>query len=153
MKKEQTIDFNIKIAWHAISRMYSQYGQKFEISPSTGFVLLNIDSNEGTPATKIAPLMGLETKSLTRILKAMESKKWIMRQKDPLDGRSVRIFLTTLGKQKREISRRSVKAFNQHILEKTNSDQLKIFFQVMNVINDVATDKEKIQSFLVEIND
>jgi|TARA_B110000503_G_scaffold128303_1_gene199106 MarR family transcriptional regulator, organic hydroperoxide resistance regulator len=153
MKKEQTIDFNIKIAWHAISRMYSQYGQKFEISPSTGFVLLNIDSNEGTPATKIAPLMGLETRSLTRILKAMESKKWIMRQKDPLDGRSVRIFLTTLGKQKREISRRSVKAFNQHILEKTNSDQLKIFFQVMNVINDVATDKEKIQSFLVEIND
>ena len=153
MKKEQTIDFNIKIAWHAISRMYSQYGQKFEISPSTGFVLLHIDSNEGTPATKIAPLMGLETRSLTRILKAMESKKWIMRQKDPLDGRSVRIFLTTLGKQKREISRRSVKAFNQHILEKTNSDQLKIFFQVMNVINDVATDKEKIQSFLVEIND
>jgi MarR family transcriptional regulator, organic hydroperoxide resistance regulator len=153
MKKEQTIDFNIKIAWHAISRMYSHYGQKFEISPSTGFVLLNIDSNEGTPATKIAPLMGLETRSLTRILKAMESKKWIMRQKDPLDGRSVRIFLTTLGKQKREISRRSVKAFNQHILEKTNSDQLKIFFQVMNVINDVATDKEKIQSFLVEIND
>ena len=153
MKKEQTIDFNIKIAWHAISRMYSQYGQKFEISPSTGFVLLNIDSNEGTPATKIAPLMGLETRSLTRILKAMESKKWIMRQKDPLDGRSVRIFLTTLGKQKREISRRSVKAFNQHILEKTNSDQLKIFFQVMNVINYVATDKEKIQSFLVEIND
>ena len=153
MKKEQTIDFNIKIAWHAISRMYSQYCQKFEISPSTGFVLLNIDSNEGTPATKIAPLMGLETRSLTRILKAMESKKWIMRQKDPLDGRSVRIFLTTLGKQKREISRRSVKAFNQHILEKTNSDQLKIFFQVMNVINDVATDKEKIQSFLVEIND
>ena len=153
MKKEQTIDFNIKIAWHAISRMYSQYGQKFEISPSTGFVLLNIDSNEGTPATKIAPLMGLETRSLTRILKAMESKKWIMRQKDPLDGRSVLIFLTTLGKQKREISRRSVKAFNQHILEKTNSDQLKIFFQVMNVINDVATDKEKIQSFLVEIND
>ena len=153
MKKEQTIDFNIKIAWHAISRMYSQYGQKFEISPSTGFVLLNIDSNEGTPATKIAPLMGLETRSLTRILKAMESKKWIMRQKDPLDGSSVRIFLTTLGKQKREISRRSVKAFNQHILEKTNSDQLKIFFQVMNVINDVATDKEKIQSFLVEIND
>ena len=153
MKKEQTIDFNIKIAWHAISRMYSQYGQKFEISPSTGLVLLNIDSNEGTPATKIAPLMGLETRSLTRILKAMESKKWIMRQKDPLDGRSVRIFLTTLGKQKREISRRSVKAFNQYILEKTNSDQLKIFFQVMNVINDVATDKEKIQSFLVEIND
>ena len=153
MKKEQTIDFNIKIAWHAISRMYSQYCQKFEISPSTGFVLLNIDSNEGTPATKIAPLMGLETRSLTRILKAMESKKWIMRQKDPLDGRSVRIFLTTLGKQKREISRRSVKAFNQHILEKTNSDKLKIFFQVMNVINDVATDKEKIKSFLVEIND
>ena len=103
MKKEQSIDFNIKIAWHAISRMYSQYGQDFEISPSSGFVLLNIDVEKGTPATKIAPLMGLEARSLTRILKALEQKKWIIRKKDPLDGRLVRIFSNQEGKGKTSV--------------------------------------------------
>ena len=112
MKKEETLDYNIKATWHAISRMYNQYGEKFEITASTGFVLLNIDAENGTPATKIAPLMGLEARSLTRMLKSMEERKWIYRQRDPQDGRSVRIFLTDLGKQKREISRLSVIGFN-----------------------------------------
>ena len=102
MKKEETVDFNIKVAWHAISRMYNQYGQMFDITASTGFVLLNIDVENGTPATKIAPLMGLESRSLTRMLKAMEDKGWIYREKDPDDGRSVRIFLTDKGKEKRD---------------------------------------------------
>ena len=75
MKKEQSIDFNIKIAWHAISRMYSQYGQDFEISPSSGFVLLNIDVEKGTPATKIAPLMGLEARSSNQNSESTGAKK------------------------------------------------------------------------------
>jgi len=145
MKKEQSIDFNIKIAWHAISRMYSQYGQDFEISPSSGFVLLNIDVEQGTPATKIAPLMGLEARSLTRILKALELKKWIIRKKDPLDGRLVRIFLTPKGKEKRAFSSHSVKAFNKHILQKISDEELHTFLKVTDIVNEIASDKERIQ--------
>ena len=74
MKKELTIDYNIKAAWHAIMRMYNQYGQDFDITASTGFVLLNIDSEQGTPATKIAPALGMESRSLTRMLKSLEEK-------------------------------------------------------------------------------
>lgn len=92
MKKEQTIDYNIKVAWHAIMRMYNQYGQDFDITASTGFVLLNIDSEQGTPATKIAPALGMEARSLTRSLKSLEEKGWIYREQDAKDGRSVRIF-------------------------------------------------------------
>ena len=55
MKREETIDYNIKVAWHAISRMYNQYGADMDVTASTGFVLLNIDQENGTPATKIAP--------------------------------------------------------------------------------------------------
>lgn len=74
MKREESIDYNIKAAWHAISRMYNQQAVKYGITTSIGFVLLNINSKEGTPATKIAPLMGLESRSLTRMLKSMEEK-------------------------------------------------------------------------------
>ena len=131
--------------------MYSQYGQDFEISPSSGFVLLNIDVEKGTPATKIAPLMGLEARSLTRILKALEQKKWIIRKKDPLDGRLVRIFLTKMGKEKRSFSSGSVKAFNKHILRKITEGELQSFLKVTAIVNEIASDKERIQEELQQL--
>ena len=135
MKKEQTVDYNIKVTWHAIMRMYNQYGSSFDISASTGFVLLNIDSEEGTPATKIAPALGMEARSLTRMLKSLEEKGWISKESDPADGRSIRIFLTDLGKEKRELSRIGVKEFNNQVAGKVSTDDLKIFFKTLKEIS------------------
>ena len=138
MRKEETIDHNIKAAWHAISRMYNQQATKHDITTSIGFVLLNIHSEDGTPATKIAPLMGLEARSLTRMLKTMEEKKLIYREQDRIDKRSVRIFLTDLGKKKKEVSRETVLSFNNKVRELVSENKLKIFFEVMNEINQLA---------------
>jgi DNA-binding MarR family transcriptional regulator len=138
MRREETVDHNIKSAWHAISRMYNQQASKYDITTSIGFVLLNIHSEEGTPATKIAPLMGLEARSLTRMLKTMEEKKLIFRLPDPLDKRSVRIFLTDLGKKKKEISRETVLTFNNKVRELVPESKLKVFFEVMTDINQLA---------------
>ncbi len=141
MKREETVDYNIKVSWHAISRMYNQYGSEFDVTASTGFVLLNIDAEEGTPATKIAPLMGMEARSLTRMLKTMEDKKWIYREQDPNDGRSVRIFLTDLGKEKRTFSRRAVKEFNAKIREMVSEDQIHQFIAVTRAITELLDNK------------
>lgn len=140
MRKEETIDHNIKATWHAISRMYNQQATKHDITTSIGFVLLNIHSDEGTPATKIAPLMGLEARSLTRMLKTMEEKKLIYREQDRVDKRSVRIFLTELGKRKKEISRETVLSFNNRVREAVSEHKLKIFFEVMAEINQLAAE-------------
>lgn len=135
MKKEVTVDYNIKVAWHAISRMYNQQAIKNDITTSIGFVLLNINTEHGTPATKIAPLMGLEARSLTRMLRNMEDKGLIYRKQDSQDKRSIRIFLTEEGKAKKEISRKTVKAFNQGVRERVPMKKLQIFFEVINEIN------------------
>jgi DNA-binding MarR family transcriptional regulator len=137
MRREETVDHNIKSAWHAISRMYNQQAGKHKITTSIGFVLLNIHT-DGTPATKIAPLMGLEARSLTRMLKTMEEKKLIYREPDPVDKRSVRIFLTELGKTKKEVSRETVLSFNNKVREVVPESKLEIFFEVMNEINLLA---------------
>lgn len=137
MKREETIDYNVKATWHAIYRMYNQKALKNDITTSIGFVLLNIQSEEGTPATKIAPLLGLESRSLTRMLKTMEEKGLIYKQPDPHDKRSVRIFLTDLGKQKKEVSRITVKDFNNEIRAKIPEEKLKVFFEVIQDINKV----------------
>jgi len=135
MERKQLIDYNIKATWHAIARMYNQYAVKHNITTSMAFVLLNIDSTEGTPATKIAPLMGMEARSLTRILKSMEDKKLINRKRDTTDGRMVKIFLTDLGKQKKEIAKKKVRTFNSVLKEQIPGKDLQVFFEVIDTIN------------------
>ncbi|WP_181307893.1 MarR family winged helix-turn-helix transcriptional regulator [Rufibacter sp. XAAS-G3-1] len=142
MKAEETVDYNIKVCWHAIARMYNAQAVKNDITTSIGFVLLNIDPEKGTPATKIAPLLGLEARSLTRILKSMEEKGLIHKVADEQDKRSVRILLTELGLEKREVSRVTVKQFNKKVREVIPESQLQVFFQVIGQINSLIETKE-----------
>jgi len=135
LKREETIDFNIKAAWHAISRMYNQQALKYGGTMSVGFALLNIHSEEGTPATKIGPLMGLETRSLTRLLKSMEEKGLTYRETDKNDKRSVRVYLTKAGKINKEKARETVLRFNEAIREEISGQKLHVFFEVVQEIN------------------
>ncbi|NJM24557.1 MAG: MarR family transcriptional regulator [Bacteroidia bacterium] len=135
MRREETIDYNIKAAWHAIARMYNQQAAKYDITTSMGFVLLNISSEEGIPATKIAPLMGLEARSLTRLLKSMEEKGLIYREADISDKRLVKIFLTKEGRKKKEKSREVVLKFNETVRSIVPIEKLNIFFDVLRDIN------------------
>ena len=150
MKKEETVDYPIKSAWHAISRMYNQQAAEEGFTTAIGFVLININSKEGTPATKIAPLIGLETRSLTRMLKTMEEKGLIFKKADPVDKRSVRMFLTEEGKRKKEISVQSVKRFNEQIRlalsEQEFASFLGVISKIQKVIDQIQT-KESISGF------
>jgi DNA-binding MarR family transcriptional regulator len=130
MRREETVDYAIKAAWHAIARMYHQQASKHDITMSMGFVLLNIHS-EGTPATKIAPLMGLEARSLSRLLKSMEEKRLIYREADAADKRMVRIVLTKEGKKKKEKARETVLRFNEAVRNQIDASKLNVFFQVL----------------------
>ena len=150
MKPEETVDYNIKVAWHAISRMYNTQAAQNDITTSIGFVLLNIDQANGTPATKIAPLLGLETRSLTRILRSMEEKGLIYKQGDSVDKRSVRIFLTPLGLEKKEVSRQTVRHFNLKVREKISQSQLDSFFKVAGQITGMIEGKTLFEDFVLK---
>jgi len=142
MKPEETVDYNVKVCWHAISRMYNTEAAQHDITTSIGFVLLNIDPQEGSPATKIAPLLGLEARSLTRLLKSLEEKGLIYKKGDAQDKRSVRICLTENGLAKREISRQTVRHFNQKIRAKIPEKDLATFFKVIIQISRMVDNKE-----------
>lgn len=135
MRREETVDHNIKAAWHSIARMYNQQAQKYDATMSMGFVLLNINADEGTAATKIAPLMGLEARSLTRLLKSMEEKGLIYREADKTDKRSVRICLTKEGRRKKEMSKQTVLRFNEVVRQEIPEEKLKVLFEVLQKIN------------------
>ena len=140
MKPEETIDYHVRAVWHAIYRMYNQIASDYDVTTSIGFVLLNINSEEGTPATKIAPLMGLESRSLTRMLKSMEEKGLIYKQKDEHDRRSVRIYLTDKGKEQKEVSRLTVLGFNDKVRGVETKEDLDGFFRTMDRVNRLIMD-------------
>ena len=145
MKPQETVDYNIKACWHAIARMYNNEAARYDMTMAIGYVLLNIDAENGTPATKIAPQVGLETRSLTRMLKTLEEEGLISRVADEKDRRGVNIFLTEKGKQKREIARQTVRQFNFLVRENVAPEQLRVFFEVIEEINRLIEPKTRRQ--------
>ena len=142
MKPEETIDYHVRAVWYGISKMYNQIGLEHDITTSLGFVLLNIHTDEGTPATKIAPLMGMESRSLTRMLKSMEEKGLIERKPNPADGRGVLIHLTEFGREKREYSRERVLTFNETIKNTISEEKLNHFYEVAETITELVSNKK-----------
>jgi DNA-binding MarR family transcriptional regulator len=150
LKREKTIDYHIKAAWLAISRMYNAQAAKYDMTMAIGYVLLNIDAEKGTPATKIAPLLGLEARSLTRMLKTLEEKEWIYRLGSATDKRYVNIYLTAKGKDKRELARKTVIDFNQQINELISADRLALFFDVIKEINAIVENRVMEEKLSIE---
>jgi len=130
---QKTLDYKLRAAWMAVSKMYNREALKFDSTMATGFALLNIDP-QGTPSTALGPKMGMENTSLSRLLKSMEDRQLIIRKPDPNDGRGVLIFLTPFGKEKRDTSREIVLRFNDQITQTLSATQIKHFFDVSEII-------------------
>ncbi len=141
MKPEETIDFNIRWAWHRISKAYSGEAARHDITMSIGYILLNIDK-EGTPSTKLGPKMGMEPTSLSRTLKSMETDGLIYRVPDPTDWRVVRIHLTDEGNEKRKVARTAVIRFNESISEQMPKAKLRNFFEVLDRLNTILEQQD-----------
>jgi DNA-binding MarR family transcriptional regulator len=142
MVKEATIDHILRTTWQAIARMYNEEGAKFGGSMAIGFALLSIDKEIGTPSSSISAKMGMEATSFTRTLKTLEEKGLIIKKKNPDDGRGVLVYLTELGKEKRELSKNTVIKFNDIIKQNITTEQLNTFFEVAETINELIASKK-----------
>lgn len=140
--KDKTIDYILRATWQSVARMYNDEASNYEGSMAIGFALLSIDKEEGTPSTFISNRMGMEPTSLTRTLKTLEEKGLIIRKKNPEDGRGVLIYLTELGKEKRELSKSTVLKFNEVVKQNITEEKLQHFTEVADVINTLINEKK-----------
>jgi len=122
--------------------MYNEEALKFDSTMATGFTLLSIDPEKGTPSTALGPKMGMEATSLSRILKRMEKKGLIDRHPNPEDGRGVIIKLTAFGIEKRNYSKDRVLTFNDKIKNNISEEKLKHFYEVSDVILEMVSNKK-----------
>ena len=140
--KDKTIDYILRATWQAVARMYNEEASNYGATMATGFALLSIDKEKGTPSTTLGPKMGMEATSLTRTLKSMEDKGLIIRKKNPDDGRGVLIYLTEFGKEKRELSKNTVLKFNDAVRKNISDEQLQHFMEVSEIINELIHEKK-----------
>jgi len=140
--KDKTIDYLLRTTWLAVNKMYNEEAAKFDSTMATGFTLLSIDPEKGTPSTSLGPIMGMEATSLSRILKKMDELGLIERKPNPEDGRGVLIHLTTFGKEKREYSRDRVLTFNNTIRDHISEEKLKHFQEVTETITELISNKK-----------
>jgi len=140
--KDITIDYALRATWQSVAKMYNEEAKRFGTTMALGFTLLSIDPKTGTPSTALGPKMGMEATSLSRILNSMEEKGLIIRKPNPDDGRGVLIHLTPFGLEKRKDSKDVVLRFNDVVKQNVNEAQLNNFFEVMETINSLITEKK-----------
>ena len=136
MRPEDTADFHIRWSWYNIARMYNLKAANFGGTMAIGYALLNIDK-EGTPSTKLGPKMGMEPRSLTRMIKSLEKKGWIEKKHDKSDKRLVKLHLTEEGKRLRQKTREVVIHFNNRVYEEIGEKEVKPCFNVLQQINNL----------------
>lgn len=142
-KHTETVDSKLKSAWQIISRMYNAEAAQYGGSIAIGHFLLNIDSDEGAYASDIAPRLGMESTSLSRIIKALEEEKLIIRKADKEDKRKVKIILTQKGKENKELAKKVVRNFNTEIENKIGKNKIEEFLKTVNDIISLAEEKNR----------
>lgn len=142
MEQEDTIDFNLRKTWNKIQKMYNHTASEYEGNMSLAMIVLNIDIYEGTLSTQIGPLMGMEATSISRSLNRLEKMGIIERKNDKDDKRKVKIHLTNLGLERREVAKKTVLNFNDSIISHFTKDEMKIFFEILHKINNVLDMKK-----------
>ena len=115
--------------------MYNEQAEPYGLSISAAYILLHIEP-EGVQVTQLAPSIGMEPSSITRLLNNIESKGWVERiRKGNVDRRKVMLHLTEEGRRAQALIKHKVKHFNKHVNELISTDKLNTFFEVIDAVN------------------
>ena len=144
-KHAETIDSKLKNGWQIVCRMYNAEAMKYGGSIAIGHFLLNIDSKAGSYASDIAPKLGMETTSLSRIIKTLENGGLITKKADTADKRKVKLILTEKGRENKELAKNIVRNFNILVEEKIGKERIEAFFKTIDEITQLAEQQHKLQ--------
>lgn len=132
------------MTWQAVSRMYNAEALLHDATISMGHFLLNVDSQEGSYASEIAPALGMEGTSLSRLIQSLDAKKMITRMEDKADKRKTKIMLTKKGILQKERAKNAVRSFNHTAEQKIGKEKLAVFFKVLDEIAELAEQRNKL---------
>jgi DNA-binding MarR family transcriptional regulator len=81
----------------------------------------------------------VKTTSLSRVLNNLESLGFIYRETSDTDKRSVKVYLTDLGREKRKVAKDVVREFNEYLNTSFSEKEKATLVKFLKKINEVAT--------------
>ncbi len=134
MKQQETVDYFLKVVWQNVSNVYNQIASGFGITQSIGYMLINIDK-EGTAVSQLAALLAVKATSLSRMLNNMEELGLIYREASSCDKRSVKVYLTDFGREKRQLAKGVVINFNEYLNENLSTQEKNNLIKTLQKLN------------------
>lgn len=134
MKQQETIDYFLKVVWQNLANTYNQIASGFGITQAIGYVLINIDK-EGTAVSQLAALLGVKATSLSRMLNNMEELGLIYRETATGDKRSVKVYLTDFGVEKRHLAKDVVISFNDYLNKNLSANERNNLISTLQKVN------------------
>lgn len=99
LKLEDQLCFSIYAAQHAFNRFYKPLLGPLGLTYPQYLVLLTLWEQDGLPVRAIGDRLGLDSGTLTPLLRRMDESDLVTRIRDKLDERVVRIHLTARGRR------------------------------------------------------
>lgn len=137
MSQNNTIDYFLKCSWQTVVNKYNTIASQHGFTQATGYILINIHK-EGTTVSQIANSTGVKTTSLSRVLNNLESLGFIYRVVSETDKRSVKVYLTPLGVEKRKIAKDVVRGFNEYLNEQLSEEERAFLSKMLIKVNELA---------------
>ena len=94
LRLEDQLCFSIYAAGHAFTRFYKPLLEPLGLTYPQYLVLLTLWEDDGLPVKSIGERLGLDSGTLTPLLRRMEEAGLVTRLRDTADERLVRIHLT-----------------------------------------------------------
>ncbi|GGH06412.1 winged helix-turn-helix transcriptional regulator [Sphingobacterium alkalisoli] len=138
MSQDNTIDYFMKTAWQTVANKYNFIATQHGFTQAAGYILINIHK-DGTPVSQIANSTGVKTTSLSRVLNNLEALGFIYRETSETDKRSVKVYLTELGKEKRKIAKDVVREFNEYLESQLPEEERIQLVKTLSKINELAS--------------
>lgn len=101
--------------------------------------MINIH-RDGTPVSQIANSTGVKTTSLSRVLNNLEGLGFVYRETSDTDKRSVKVYLTDLGREKRKVAKDVVREFNEYLNRAFEDEERAALIELLQKINQLAGD-------------
>ena len=99
LKLDDQLCFSVYAAGHAFNRFYKPLLEPLGLTYPQYLVLLTLWEQEGLPLKAIGDRLGLDSGTLTPLLRRMEKAGLVTRHRDDADERLVRINLTAKGRR------------------------------------------------------
>ncbi|GAA4145482.1 hypothetical protein GCM10022216_29420 [Sphingobacterium kyonggiense] len=138
MSQDNTLDYFLKTAWQTVANKYNVIASQHGFTQAAGYILINIH-RDGTPVSQIANSTGVKTTSLSRVLNNLEGLGFIYRETSDTDKRSVKVYLTELGREKRKIAKDVVREFNDYLSNSFSEKERANMIKMLVKINELAT--------------